>query len=271
MGRTARKFGGFRKRSGHKRLSKQIIKSFFPDVAKSILKGHHIWTGIRCNDLSTSLVYQQGTTTSNTITIKMNANPNNGNFYFQPGTDTAAKDILNPVETYRGRYTKYRPMGCKVTVTIFSQDNGVADPIGDVSNVQVATPFMLYGFPFCKQSTNDNYANEWPGTSLNYTADTIPQMKYGFRKISPGMGGRNMIRYSTYWDFAKLIGVTRGQYLSDQTNFVCQPDDGSTDPPLDICLCLALADFTPAIARQCTVDIKIEQYGRWEGQQILFT
>jgi len=232
--------------------------------------GHHIWTGIPCNDLSTALVFQQGGTTSNTITVKMNANPRGGNFYIRPGTDVANTDTLNPVETYRGRYTKYRPMGCKVILTIFSQDNGDADPIGGVASTQVATPFMLYGFPFCKQSTNDNYANEWPGTANGYTADTIPQMKYGFRKISPGLGGKNMIKYSTYWDFAKILGVTKSQYLSDQTNFICQPDDNITDPLVDINLCLALADYTPALARQCTVDIKIVQYGRWEGQQILF-
>lgn len=262
----------FRRGGKHKRLSKQTIKSFFPDIALAKLKGHHIWTGIKCNDLSTALIYQQGGATSNTISIKMNANPRGGNFYFQPGTDTAATDTLNPVETYRGRYTKYRPMGAKVTVTVFSQDNGEVAPDGSVSNIQVATPFMLYGFPFCKETGQDNYANQWSGApGGGYTADTIPQMKYGFRRISGGLGGKTVIKYTTYWDFAKILGVTPGQYMADQTKFICQPDDNATDPAIDIMLGLALADYTPAVIRECSVDIKITQYGRWEGQQLMFS
>lgn len=260
--------GLFRSAGRHKRLSRQVIKSFFPDVANSKMLGHHIWTGIPCNDLSTSLVFQQGATTSNTITIKMNANPNGGNFYFQPGTDVASTDQLLPNTSYRNRYTRYRPMGCKVVVTVFSQDAG-NNPAG-TGNTQVATPFMLYGFPFCRQNgTADNYANEWTGASLGYTSDTVPQMKYGFRKISYGLGGKNCIKYSTYWDFAKILGLTRHQYLADDLMY-CQPDDNSTDPIIDVNLCLAIADYTPAVARQCSVDIKITQYGRWEGQQITF-
>jgi len=249
-----------------------MVKSFFPDLGLSKLKGHKIWTGIRCNDLSSALAFLQGTTTSNTITITMNGNPNGGNFYTQPGTDTYATDSLNPVSTYRGRYSVYRPMGCKVTVTIFSQDNGEVAPDGSVSNIQVATPFMLYGFPFCYtgSSSTDILANTWTGQPANgFTADTIPQMKYGFRRISPGLGGKNMIKYSTYWDFAKIVGQTRQQYLSNQT-WTCSPDDESTNPVIPICLALAIADYTPAVARQCTVDIKITQYGRWEGQNLLF-
>lgn len=163
-------------------------------------------------------------------------------------------------------------MGCKVTVTVFSQDNGQAQPEGEVSNLQIATPFMLYGFPAVVTQAANSYANQWDGSPSNqYTADTIPQMKYGFRRISPGLGGRNMIKYSTYWDFAKITGQTREQYLAD-TNWAFDPDGTSFSFALrnKIMLVLALADYTPAIARQCTVDIKIEQYGRWEGQEITY-
>lgn len=261
-----------RRTSNHKKLSSQTVKSFFPDIAKSKLQGHQIWTGIPCNDLSTALAYQQGTTTSNTITIRLNGNPNGGQFYTQPGTDIANTDILNPVDTYKTRYNTYRPMGCKVTVTVFSQDEGNS-PDG-TGNTQIASPFMLYGFPFYFNAgaALPDWANEWSGQPANgYTADTIPQMKYGFRRISPGLGGKNMVKYSTYWDFAKILGLTREQYLAQASQYVCcSPDDGSADPLAGIFLCLALADYTPAVARQCTVDIKITQYGRWEGQNILF-
>lgn len=266
----------FRKRGGgqHKRLSKQTIKSYFPDIALSKLTGHHIWTGIACNDLSSALAFQQGLTTSNTFTIVMNSNPNGGPFYSQPGTDTISTDVLNPVNTYMRRYNRYRPMGCKVTVTIFSQDAG--NNPANIGNQQIATPFMLYGFPFVFQtglSQGALHANTWPGTPSNgYTADTIPQMKYGFRKISYGLGGKNVVKYSTYWDFAKILGLTREQYMaSDQ--YTVQPEDDTTpsdDPTWKICLALAVADYTSAVSRQCSVDIKLTQYGRWEGQQILF-
>lgn len=257
----------------HKRLSKQTIKSFFPDIAKSIMKGYHIWTGIPCNDLSTALAFLQGTTTSNTFSVRMNANPNGGGFYAQPGTDTFSVDTLNPVATYLGRYNKYRPMGCKISVKIFSQDNGVANPTGGVANVQIATPFMLYGFPFVFNATTpavEAYANWWPGTPSNsFTASNVPQLKYGFSRESPGQGGDAMVKYSTYWDFAKILGLTRQQYLSEEI-FTCQPDDNSSNPAVGVYLALALADYTPALARQCTVHIKIKQYGRWEGQQLLY-
>lgn len=261
-------------------MSKQVIKSFFPDLALSKMKGHHIWTGIKCNDLSTALVFGQGTDTGNTFTIRMNASPQGGGFYYQPGTDTPSTDLLNPVTTYVSRYKKYRPMGCKVTVTVFSQDNGQAQPEGEVSNLQVATPFMLYGFPFVfKDETSPfeyfEYSNEWTGQpGSNFTADSIPQMKYGFRRISPGLGGKNIVKYTTYWDFAKLLGLTHEQYLADQSGlFVCRTIDGDPDvlisPSVGVDLCLALADYTPALARECSVDIKIVQYGRWEAQSIL--
>lgn len=257
----------------HKRLSKQTIKSFFPDIAMSKLQGHHIWTGIPCNDLSSALVFQQGTTTSNTISVIMNANANGGYFYIQPGTDVPSTDTLNPIETYLTRYAKFRPMGCKVSVTVFSQDNGEVAPDGSVSNTQIATPFMLYGFPFKHNADGPDidYANEWDGTASGYTADTIPQMKYGFRRITPGLGGKSSLKYSTYWDFAKVLGITKEQYLSDP-GWCYDPQEPSNLGPVNgsIVLALALADYTPAVARQCTVDIKITQYGRWEGQRILF-
>lgn len=236
------------------------------------MKGHHIWTGIKCNDISTALAWNTGVT-DNTFTIIMNGNPWSGSFYYQPGTNVPAEDTLNPVETYRDRYAVYRPMGAKVTVTVFSQDNGVADPEGEVSNTQVATPFMLYGFPFVSGLggvTTDPVANYWSGDPANgFTADTIPQMKYGFRRISPGLGGKNAVKYTTYWDFSKIMGFTRSQYLSS-TVVTCSPDDEAANPLYFINLALAVADYTPALQRECTVDIKIEQYGRWEGQNLLF-
>jgi len=260
-------------------MSKQVIKSFFPDLALSKLKGHKIWTGIPCNDLSSSLAFLQGTTTSNTFTVVMNAKPDGGGFYYQPGTDTPVTDILNPAVTYSSRYRKYRPMGCKVTVTVFSQDNGEVAPDGSVSNIQVATPFMLYGFPFCNKDEGAldlfEYSNEWSGNPAEgFTAENIPQMKYGFRRVSPGLGGKNMIKYSTYWDFAKILGLTHEQYLADQSGaLVCRTVDGTPEtmqnPTVKIALALAIADYTPAVARQCSVDIKITQYGRWEAQSLL--
>lgn len=273
-GRTPRRFG-FRGGGGnHKRLSKQSIKTFFPDIALTKMKGHHIWTGIDCNDLSTALAFGQGVS-DNTFTIKMNANPNGGDFYYQPGTSTGSNDTLLPATTYSGRYSVYRPMGCKVTVTVFTQDNGEVAPENSVSNIQVATPFMLYGFPFVAATDPSTLptppvANSWTGTPTNgFTANTVPQLKYGFRKISSGLGGKSMIKYSTYWDFAKILGWTKSQYLSSPY-VTCNPDDNDTNPDQAVMLCLALADYTPAVQRQCTVDIKITQYGRWEGQELLY-
>lgn len=238
------------------------------------MTGHHIWTGIPCNDLSTALALGQGTTTSNTISIQMNANPNGGGFYVQPGTDVMGTDKLLPIDTYVSRYQKYRPMGCKVTVTVFSQDAGLGFPENPEVNQQIASPFMLYGFPCLFDPTDgipEDFANEWSGAPANgFTADTIPQMKYGFRRISPGLGGKNMIKYSTYWDFAKILGQTRDQYMSYINWMTCNPGENTNSPLVKIFLVLALADYTPAVARQCTVDIKITQYGRWEGQSLTF-
>lgn len=253
-----RRFGG-RGRGGHRKLSIQRIKTVMPDIALSKCIGHHIMVNVPCNDLSTAL--QRNTVTNNTFTVIMNGNPANGGFYYTPGVVAAIPDTLNPYQTYVTKYATYRPYGCKVSVTVHSQDGGTADP-----STQIATPFVVYGFPaVISTSPSTTLANMWNGGSAaGYTADTVPQMKYGFRRISPGMGGKNTVKYSTYWDFAKLLGLTKDQYMAG--NYTCSPDDGSTNPIVPICLVLAVADYTGDQTREVSVDIKITQYGRWEGQ-----
>lgn len=159
-------------------------------------------------------------------------------------------------------------MGAKVTITVITQDSGQAIP-----STQIATPFTLVGFPCVLQSFGGSqFANQWNGQAASgYTANTIPQMKYGFRRISSGLGGSNKVVYKTYWDFAKILGLTRQQYMTqvydgDTPAFTCQPDENSVNPAVPLVLVLSLSDYAASVERLCTVDIKITQYGRWEGQ-----
>lgn len=252
------------KRGGkHKKLSSRILGSVLPDIGLTKLKFTYTRINNPCNDLSTDL-YIGGTAGScNTISILMNTNPNGGAVFAYPGgANFPITGTFFPTPTWTSKYTKYRPMGAKVTVTVISQDEGADNP----SN-QVASPFMVCGFPCVLiASGSTGVANGWSGVSAGYDADTIPNMKYGFRKISPGLGGKNMVKYTTYWDFAKIAGVTREQYLSD-INYACDPDTTPSVPPaFPIALILGVYDFSSSWIRKVSVNWKITQYGRWEGQ-----
>lgn len=258
-----RTFRGRTKRGGHKRMSSRVLGGVLPDIGVTKMKWSYTRVNVSCIDLDTSLYLGVTPLSNNTISVRMNGNPKGGTFLATPGSAnfTVAGNFF-PVTTWTTKYSRYRPMGAKVSIKVWSQDEG---NVGASEN-QVATPFTLFGFPCILDSTTtDSYANQWTGIATGYTCNTVQSMKYGFSRTSPGLGGKNMVKYSTYWDFAKIMGFTREQYLANDA-FACQPDSSTTAPALPVVLVLGLADYAGAVIRKCTVETKITQYGRWEGQ-----
>lgn len=249
-------------------MSTRVLGSVLPDIGVTKLKWSYTRVNINCIDMDTSLNLSSTPLNCNTISIRMNGNPKGGTFLASPGVaNFSVAGTFNPVTTWTTKYSRYRPMGAKVTVKVWSQDAGST---GATEN-QVATPFTLFGFPCIWDSTTtDAYANQWTGVSTGYTCNTVQSLKYGFSRTSPGLGGRNMVVYKTYWDFSKIMGFSKAQYGVND-GFACQPDNNTSDPSIPVVLVLGLADYAGATIRQCTVEVNITQYGRWEGQLLDLT
>lgn len=206
-GRTKRKF---RKAYKHKKISRQRIRTLLPDVAIAKLKWFTTGVNLSCTDLTTDLVNSGGT--PNFMKIHLNSNPNGGLALEHGSANVGA--TYNPVQTYNTKYQRYRCHGVSVKVSVITQDNGLVDPASSVSNTQIATPVLLTGFPY--QSDDASLANYWlDSTSGGYTANTIPAMKYGFKRMSPGLGGKSAITYKTYWSIPKIFGQDETQWLAD--------------------------------------------------------
>jgi len=243
----------------HKKVSRQRIQSLLPDVALSKLKFFCTGVGLDCTDLGTNLVNTAGA--PNFLKVHLNCNPKGGLIIEHAGTNLNGN--FNPVDTYVTKYRKYRCHGVSAKITVITQDNGLVSPVGSVSNTQIATPVLLTGFPY--QSDDATLANYWlDSVSGGYTANTIPSMKYGFKRLSPGLGGKSMITYKTYWSIPKIFGHTDTQWMADE-RYCC---DISTiiKPALEACMLLNLSDFTTAVTRVTSVTVQLTQYGRWEGQ-----
>lgn len=205
----------------------------------------------------TASVFAPGTPSTNSFVIRLNVNPNNGTAIYSPSAVTNSA-LFNPSSTLTTRFLAYRPTGMKLTVYIMPED---------VETVALAAPIVISGLPF---QMNSSYSNYWDGTtSPNLNCDSIFQTKYGFQRRMSGMGGKSMIKYTTYWDFAKILGVTRSQYLAD-SQVICFPATNSTNPTIGVFLLMHISDTLPTgIARRgVTVQYKLKQYGRWEGQPI---
>lgn len=231
-----------------------------PDIAIARLDLAGVLLNLPCIDYNTALTFNTGGgNNTNGLVIMLNSNPNNGQTLWSNPT-TVTSGFFNPVNTYTSKYSKFRCHGCKVNITFIYADNGSGAAAVDT----VAKPFQVTGFPF--QQGDTTLANYWDGTSAaNYNAGNIPMMKYGFRRISSGLGGRVMVKYKTYWEIPKLCGLTDTQWLADDRFVVSSSNN--TRPGVQAYLALHISDFITTAAREVSVQMKITQYGRWEGQQ----
>lgn len=243
------------------KVSVQKINHLFPDVAITKTKTHLLALNVGAGDPNTIL--QNGESSNNTLTIIMNANPGGGDIMYVPGTTTPLDTFQNPNNALAGRYAVYRPTGCKVKVRVWTQDSDTQD---------AAHPFTLFGFPCARQSLPTVVGNQWDGTiTAGFNSVSVPAMKYGWKRTASAYGSKNMVTYEKYYDFAKILGMTKEQYLYHSGgNFICSPDDNQTNPNIPIELVMGLTDYNTAVARQLTVDVDYEQYGRWEGQNLLY-
>lgn len=261
--RTVRRRSTYRKRTFNKfqrgrkpSISVSKIASLFPDVAISKLKFHSWLIGVNTVDADTDVVFNPAATT-NGLVVALNANPHSTTApRIYHGTATTIGQF-NPVQTYMSKYQTYRCHGVKITVTITA-----ADTTEELNTINAA-PLVLFGFPFQRnQNTNANY---WPLGETGYNYATIPQMKYGFRRVLPGMGGKSQLVYKTYWTMPKLFGNDKTQWLSNSNyeSSVNSDNNPSNTGYLGLWIC----DLNPNAVRQYNVDFVITQYGRWEGQQ----
>lgn len=250
-----------RSASRHKKISVQRLQTLLPDVAvcKLGIAGVIITHG--CIDWNENLYFvpTSPTSYSNGLIIALNANPSGGVFAYSKNQAFNAQ--FNPVQTYMTKYKRYRCHGMKVTLDVIYADEAGEDTLANV----VARPFQVTGFPF--QISDSNMANFWAGANTNgYNASTIPIMKYGFRRISSGLGGKVKVTYKTYWPMAKLFGLTEQQFMADD-RFCSFPQAGVTPPQLQGFLAVHIADYNANQTRVVAINVKATQYGRWEGQQ----
>lgn len=213
--------------------------------------------------------YTTATNPTNAVYIVMNAFPSNGPWVYAPtsGAPNVTNYNATGVTSVMERYGTYLPIGAKVTIDFFFES----------ASVSLAPTFEVFGFPFITMiggngqptSPSNSYANGWDGQGVvngsPANSEIVPQMKYGFSKRFIGGGGRSVLRYSTYWDFAKLAGLTKQQYMADNSfGFVQRVGVIPVDPPWRMVLGLATQGLDTTDKLMFTVRMK--QYGRWQGQ-----
>lgn len=260
-GRTRSSRSARRRPAGHKKVSVQRLQTLLPDIAvcKLGIAGVIITHG--CIEWNENLYFvpTSPTSYSNGFVVALNCNPSGGIFAYSK--DQAFNAQFNPVQTYMTKYKRYRCHGTKLTIDVIYADEAGEDTLANV----IARPFQITGFPF--QISDSNMANYWAGANTNgYNASTIPIMKYGFRRISSGLGGKVKVTYKTYWPMAKLFGLTEQQFMAD-TRFCSFPQAGVTPPSLQGFLACHISDYNPNQIRVVSINVKATQYGRWEGQQ----
>lgn len=248
------------------KLSVQRLKSFFPDIALSKLDMASILTETNCKDITQNVTWDVGGTSSNVIVVCLNSNPNGGAILWTANGIAPSTAIMFPVLTYTSKYKRYRCYGSTISFTFTYADVSATDTITNT----VARPFILTGFPF--QSSDNNSGNYWDGSSgIGYNAVTIPAMKYGFKKVSGGLGGKTSISYKKFFKIAKIYGQTDSQWMNDDQYCSFPQSPGTANPAKTAYMLFNLADINPNLVRLVAVSMKLTQHGRWEGQQADYT
>lgn len=252
------------RRSGRKaKISVKKISTFLPDVAVTKMKASFLSLTVPCIDTTTPSAFNPFALppTGNILAVSLNSDPNGGPVVYTGANFGTA--IYNPVRTFVTKYTRYRCHAAKIRLEFIYADNSTN--AAELSTV--AKPFIVTGFPF--QLSQPLGANFWDGTSAvaTYTATNIPGMKYGFQRLSSGLGGKVKVTYTGYWEVPKIYGIDNNQWLSNG-DFTSQPNVFAGIPPTNQAwIAFNLSDFTTSLVRNCAVSLHITQYGRWEGQQ----
>lgn len=231
--------------------SKQKYPNYYGDVAISKLKDHFI-TASTYNATDLTLSHAE----ANMQVIHMNANGNAGTLLSALGTPIATFEPLN-FSSIEQRYAQARPMGMHVNFKITLPDNASTPN----------TPLVLAVFPY--QTFGSQYGNYWNGTTtpdLGFNIDSVGQMKYGFVRRLYSSGSKPAMSFSKYYNFAKIVGRTREQYLSD-TNF--QYDTSvATAPAAPIKLACIISDLVSGTVRTYNVELFAKQYCRFEASKL---
>lgn len=285
----------YKKKSGVK-LTYGTLKHFVPDIMKTKLKNSFTIRNYRMTDLDVAQVMTIGSandatydpTVTNAIYICLNANPVEGRLalkgrslgQYVSGSVAPLYNTSYPGDMLINGYSAYRPMGCKVRITILPADSPEIGATGTNGPTQIfgtptAPPTCCALLPF--QRAGNNKGNYW--NSLNapvaLSADTIGETKYGSKHVYSGSGGKSQLTYTKYYDVAKIYGCTRDQVLADN-QFSCEANVTggiltSKNPVYEAWLMINIAEFCADNnqTRYCNVMIDMVQYGRWEGPKIL--
>lgn len=234
--------------------TKQVYPNYYGDVAIAKLKDHFITSEqYEATDINTSH------TVLGCMYMNLNCNGNNGPMLFAPGTPNLQIATFQPLNmgALRERYAQARPMGIKLRFTISLPDSGG-------SATPTSTPLCIGWFPY--QNYSRAYGNFWNETALpdyKINCDTIGQMKYGKVKRLYSTGSVPKVTITQYFDFAKIVGRTHEQYLSDP-NFIYDTS-GSAGCIANIKLCICVNDLIVGTDRSYNPEFTAVQYIRMES------
>lgn len=279
--RTSRRFSRSKKAP---KLSVKRFRDLYPDVFMTILKDNHITpVSNQRETIDVSTIVTNVTGARNCAVFVLNANPNGGLWFYDNATSVFYNP--NPSNLLEERYLVYRPMGCKIKVTV-----SAGASIASANNTNGVESWLV-GFPFVTDATGSGdpatpqadavLSNYWDQTAtLGLTPNNIPDLKYGWKRHIKGRGSNPSATFSKYYSFAKLLGLTDAQYMAippqDTTsatngtylNVTC-PTSVSVNPYTSIRLCIALADVTTPNS-SWNYEVKMTQYGRWETVKMLY-
>lgn len=235
------------------RTTKQKFPNFYGDVAITKLKDHFITASTyNATDVTLSHAF------ANMQVILMNTNALNGDLLSGLGSTIATFQPLN-FTTLANRYSQARPMGMKVVFKISLPDDSTT-PSGN-------RPLVFACFPYQNQGTQyGNYWNETTTPDLDLTVDSVGQMKYGRVRRLYGQGSKPVLTFKEYFDFAKIVGRTKQQFLADP-NF--QYDTTTAAAPVcRIKLGCIISDLISGTVRVYNPEIFVTQYVRMEAAKL---
>lgn len=277
--RVARKRRSFATRRRHitvgrfNNVNRDNVQVKFPFSFDSNLSA--LWVPIPT--VNASMVFSASNSGNTGFYIQMNANPNFGNMIFF-NTGTLPQFSPQGQNAVSANHQDYMPIGCKVTIDL------IPNNVATLASPEAPAPsYKLIGFPFCYSSPGSEsakYGNSWNGSgSSNLNPLTVPSTKYGFEKFFIGRGGPGFLRFSHYYDFSKILGISKSQYNANITDFACPIATGSgpgaqgSNPTVALVLGLGLYDTTNADTLQEPLAwrIRLTQYGRAYGIRLNLT
>lgn len=280
------------------KLTVQRLKSWTPDVMLTKFKASSVIRNFRMVDIDEAnqfifsgfspgeVVPNPTPATSLAIMLCLNPRPNQGRYYFagrssgQYGGGATSPFYYDayPNEMLATTYNSYRPYGMKVRLTITPADSpeigatGVNGPT-EIFGTPNASPVKISTTPF--QIVDTGRGAYWDGniTPVALSCNTIPMTKYGKSYSYSGAGGNAKKVIHQYYDVAKVYGLTREQFMTNDNTKCRVPlgnDPSLPNPVMEAWLMISIGEYcTDAFqTRYCNVQIDTVSYGRWEGPAV---